>query len=113
MRYFISVHHIHKTHQESLDALTRKYLKSWLTIPARGATDSSIFHPNMLGIKTPSVLFKEATLNNYTLMRLKGDSVVNHILDSRLERESKWKKKSSSIVEANNIYEKKPRIKQV
>ena len=97
MIYFISIHHIHKTHQESIDALTRKYLKSCITIPARGVTDASEFHPNMLGI------YKEATLNNYTMMSLKGDSVVNHVLDSRLERESKWKKKSSSIVEANII----------
>ena len=94
MIYFITVHHIHKTHQEKLDALTRKYLKSCLSIPARGDTDVSIFHPNMLGIKTPFLIYKEATLNNYTMMRLKRDSVVNHVLDSRLERESKWKKKS-------------------
>ena len=106
MRFFISVHQIHKTHQEKLDTLTRKYLKSWLSIPARGATDAAIFHPNMLGAKTPSILYREATVNNYTLMRLKGDSMVNHTLDSRLERESGWKKKSSTIVEANTIYTK-------
>ena len=106
MRFFISVHQIHKTQQEKLDTLTRKYLKSWLSIPARGATDASIFHPNMLGAKTPSLLYKEATVNNYTLMRLKGDNMVNHALDSRLERESAWKKKSSTIVTANAIYNK-------
>ena len=104
MRFFISVHHIHKTHQDKLDTLARKYLKSWLSIPSRGATDASLFHPNMLGAKTPSSLYKEATVNNYTLMRLKGDSTVNHILDSRLQRESTWKKKSSTIVEADKIY---------
>ena len=106
MRYFMSVHQINKTHQDKLDTLTRKFLKSWLTIPARGATDASIFHPNMLGAKTPSMIYKEATLNNYTLMRLKGDNIVNHVLDSRLERETNWKKKKSSIVEDNYIYTK-------
>ena len=106
MRFFMSVHHINKTHQDKLDALARKYLKSWLSIPSRGATDASIFHPNMLGAKTPSMVYKEATLNNYTLMRLKGDITVNHVLNSRLERESKWKKKKSTIVEANTIYTK-------
>ena len=66
MRYFMSVHQINKTHQDKLDTLARKFLKSWLAIPARGATDASIFHPNMLGAKTPSMIYKEATLNNYT-----------------------------------------------
>ena len=106
MRFFMSVHHINKTHQDRLDALARKYLKSWLSIPSRGATDASIFHPNMLGAKTPSMVYKEATLNNYTLMRLKGDTMVNHALNSRLERESNWKKKKSTTVEANSIYTK-------
>ena len=106
MRYFMSVHQINKTHQDKLDTLARKFLKSWLTIPARGATDASIFHPNMLGAKTPSMIYKEGTLNNYTLMRLKGDNIVNHVLDSRLERETNWKKKKSSIVEDNLIYTK-------
>ena len=36
-------------------------------------------------------------------MRLVGDSTVNHVLDSRLQRESRWKKKSSTIGEANKI----------
>ena len=104
MRYFISVHHIHKTHQEQLDTLARKYLKSWLSIPSRGATDASLFHPHMLGIQTPSMLYRDATTSNYTSMRLKGDEVVNHILNSRIERESNWKKKSSTTLEADKIF---------
>ena len=106
MRYFMTVHQMNKTHQDKLDTLARKFLNSWLAIPARGATDASIFHPNMLGAKTPSMIYKEATLNNYTLMRLKGDTMVNHVLDSRLEREKVWKRKKSSIVEDNYIYTK-------
>ena len=60
----------------------------------------------MLGAKTPSMIYKEASLNNYLLMRLKGDTIVNHVLNSRLERESNWKRKKSTIVEANTIYSK-------
>ena len=37
-------------------------------------------------------------------MRLKGDKTVNHVLESRLERESAWKKKSSTIVAVNTIF---------
>ena len=61
----------------------------------------------MLGAKTPSMVYKEAGLNNFTLMRLKGDTKVNHVLNSRLERESNWKRKKSTIVKANIIYLKK------
>ena len=39
------------------------------------------------------------------MIRLKGDNTVNHALDSRLERESTWKRKSSSTVNANKIFQ--------
>ena len=48
LQFYMSVHHIHKVHQEKLDTIARKHLKSWLRIPSRGATDASLFHPNML-----------------------------------------------------------------
>ena len=54
LRFHMSVHSIHQTHLDKLDHLARKYLKSWLKIPARGVTDLSIFHPYILGIKPPS-----------------------------------------------------------
>ena len=34
MRYFMSVHHIKKTHQYMVDFMAQKYLKAWLAIPA-------------------------------------------------------------------------------
>ena len=39
------------------------------------------------------------------MMRLKGDSLVNHTLDSRLEREGEWTKKHSTIVECERIFQ--------
>ena len=97
MRYHLSVHDIHKTHLDKLDNVARKYLKKWLNIPSHGASDISIFHPYLLGIKTPSQLYLEGHAGNYTLMRLKGDTIVNHTLNSRLERESNWTGKSSTV----------------
>ena len=104
LRFYMSVHHIHKVHQEKLDTIARRYLKSWLRIPSRGATDASLFHPNMLNLKAPSTMYLEAHANNYTQMRMKGDNIVNHLLDSRLERESLWKKKYSTIVTVDSMY---------
>ena len=104
MRYFMSVHHITKTHMDKLDNMVRQYLKLWLGIPKHGVTDASIFHPYMLNIKTPSQLYKEAQASTYAMIRIKGDNIVNHALDSRIERESHWTKKYSTVCKADKIY---------
>ena len=54
LRYYMSVHNIHKTQQDQLDNLARKYLKKWFKIQKNGVTDVLIFHPYMLGMKNPS-----------------------------------------------------------
>ena len=77
-----------------------------LKIPSHGASDIAIFHPYLLSVKTPSQLYMEGHAGNYTLMRIKGDQTVNHALDSRLERESSWTQKSSTIVQCHQILEK-------
>ena len=71
MRYHLSVHDIHKIHLDKLDNIARKFLKKWLNIPSHGASDISIFHPYVLGVKTPSQLYLEGHAGNYTMMRLK------------------------------------------
>ena len=38
------------------------------------------------------------------MMRIKGDENVNHAIDSRIERESEWKKKYSTVCETDKIY---------
>ena len=89
LRFYKSVRHIHKIHQEKLDTIVRKYLKSWLRIPSRGATDASRFHPN--------------TKHHQTCT-----------LDSRIERESAWTKKFSTIVAVDSVFQeniKQQRIK--
>ena len=107
IRYYMSVHHIHKTHQEQLDSLARKYLTIWFKIQKHGVSDVSIFHPYMLAMKAPSQLYKEAHVGVYTMIRMKGDELVNHALDSRLERESGWTRKSSTVCQADQIYQDK------
>ena len=39
------------------------------------------------------------------MIRVKGDTIVNHALNSRIEREAAWKKKSSTVCEAKKIYD--------
>ena len=103
MRYHLSVHDIHKIHLDKLDNIAKKFLKKWLNIPSHGASDISIFHPYVLGLKTPSQLYLEGHAGNYTMMRLKGDQTVNITLDSRLERESAWTRKYSTITFCDQI----------
>ena len=87
-----------------LDSLARGYLKKWLGIQKHGVTDTAIFHPYMLCVKAPSQLYKEAHAGNYAIVRSKGDKIVNHALDSRLERETAWTRKNSTIVEVDNMW---------
>ena len=103
MRYYLSIHNMHKTHEDKLDSLARGYLKIWFNIQKNGVSDSSIFHPYMLGMKAPSQMYKEAHAGVHTMIRMKGDEVVNHALDSRIEREPRWTRKSSTICEARKI----------
>ena len=105
MRYHLLVHDVHKTHLDKLDATAKKYLKKWLNIPSHGASDIAIFHPYLLSVKSPSQLYKEGHAGNYSLMRIKGDKIVNQALDSRLERESNWINKSSTILQCHQILE--------
>ena len=81
----------------------KKYLKNWLKYPTRGVTDIGIFHPYMLNVKQPSQVYLEGHASNIAIMRLKGDSVVNTCLDSKIKREAKWKKKSSISVKCDQI----------
>ena len=42
LRYHLSVHDINKTHLDKLDSLAKSYLKRWLNIPLRGASENSL-----------------------------------------------------------------------
>ena len=67
LRFFFSVHQLHKTHEEKLDSMTRLFLKKWLNIQKHGVTDAAIFHPYMLKIKAPSQLYQKAHAGNYAI----------------------------------------------
>ena len=60
-------------------------------------TDVSLFHPYLLNIKQPSQEYHEGHSGNLALMKIKGDKTVRACITSKLERETKWKRKSSTI----------------
>ena len=91
LQFHFAVHNIHKTHLDLLDASARKFLKSWLGFPKRGATDLGIFHPNILGVKYPSQVYLESHMNNHINLMLSEDPVVKEAVNCQLEREGAWK----------------------
>ena len=60
--------------------------------------------PEGLGIKTISDIYLEGHALAHASTRVKGDDLVNHCLDSRLERESQWSRKHSHIVQSESLY---------
>ena len=53
----------------------------------------------------PSQLYTEAQAGNFATIRTKGDSIVNHALDSRLERESVWTRKYSTVNHMQKLWQ--------
>ena len=66
-------------------------------------TIEGLFHPYLLNIKQPSQIYTEGHAGNFVLMKLKGDQTVTTCVQSKLERESGWTRKSSTIVKYNNM----------
>ena len=104
LQFHFAVHNIHKTHLDLLDASARKYLKSWLGFPKRGATDLGIFHPNILGVKYPSQVYLESHMNNHINLMLSEDPVVKEAVNCQLEREGAWTRKSSTAAKCQTIF---------
>ena len=106
LQFHFSVHSIHKTHLDVLDAMARKFLKAWLSFPTNGVSDLGIFHPSILGIKYPSQVYLEAHVSSYISLKLTEDPVVKEAMSCQLEREGAWKKKSSTAMECQQIFER-------
>ena len=58
----------------------------------------------MLGMKASSFLYKKAHEGVYTMIRMKGDEVVNHALDSSLKRKYRWTRVLSTICEVRKFF---------
>ena len=78
-------------------------MKKWLNIPSRGVTNASLFHPYLLNIKQPSQVYHEGHTGNLALMQIKGDKTVQACIQSKLQRESRWTNKSSTVCKSYKI----------
>ena len=103
LRYHLTVNDLCASHLQALDAMCNRYLKMWFGIPRPG-TLAFIFMPNGLSIRSISDLYLECHTMAHLSMRNKSDELVNHCIDSRLERERKWTRKKSVTVRCEQIF---------
>jgi hypothetical protein len=103
LRFHLTVNDLCSTHLDTLDKISNRFIKKWFGIPHPGSL-AFIFMPNGLNIKSISKLYLECHAITHISARLKGDKLVNHCLDSKIERENGWVRKKSIAVECENIY---------
>ena len=70
---------------------------------ACGSTNLSFFHPQLMGFKAPSQLYMEGHAGNLLICKLKADETVQLAIESQLARETNWTRKSSTIVQCQEI----------
>ena len=88
IRFVLTIHEITRTDLIKLDNLTHRFMKKWTGLP-RCATNS-IFHlQTALNIPSISQIYNEAHVLTYADAKMKGDFMVNHVLDQKLDRERK------------------------
>ena len=103
LRYHLTVNDLCSSHLKALDALCNRHLKKWFGIPKPG-TLAFIFMPNGLNIRSISDLYLESHAMTHMSIRNKSDELVNHCINSRLERERNWTHKKSVTVRCEDIF---------
>ena len=104
IRFLLTVHDLPQTHLTKLDIAADQYLKKWAGLPK--CSTNAILHLNTaLDIKKISTLYTETHCVTHCSTRLKGDRLVNLLLDNRLQRESKLVRKKSITVQAEKVYQ--------
>ena len=83
------------TQLDKLDRVHTNTIKAFLGMPPRGPTPSILHSPDGLGFPRLSKLYVESHTIAYARCMVKADNSVLHALKSKLDRESKWKRKKS------------------
>ena len=105
IRFLLTVHDITETHLAVLDSICNKHIKKWSGVPRSGT--NLVFHMQQgLGLHSIKSLYEETHALNHSSMRLKGDNVVNAVLDNAISRESQLVRKRSSVVQAETTHNK-------
>lgn len=101
-KFILTVHTLTATSLKQLDALVHRFLKKWSHLPQCASTE--IIHvPGLVEIPTVTQTYTECQTIAYLSSRLKADPLVNHALDTRLQRETKWIRKESTVTKCDQI----------
>ena len=88
---------MHTSQLKALDDLTHRFFKKWLGLP-QCASWALIHDSHGLNVKSIAHLYKESRALNLSKIRFFSDERVKHALDSKEEREGKWRRKFSSAI---------------
>ena len=111
-RFLLTIHDITQTDLKVLDRFTDKYLKKWAGVPQ--CTTNALFHLRTgLDIKSISQLYEVCHCMSHARTRLQGDDQVNHVLTSKVNRESTQVRKRSITVVAERDFESAMRMNTV
>ena len=102
-RFLLTVHNLTTTSLEKLDRLSDKYVKQWAGLPP-SATNALLHMPVGMGFKSISEMYMEVHTVSHTRTRLKGDTIVNSVVSSTLEREGEYIRKKSTTCEAEATF---------
>ena len=102
-RFLMTVHTLTSTQLSKLNTLTDKFIKSWAGLP-RSATNAIIHLQGGLDIRSISEMYTEVHATSHARTRLKGDNIVNHVLDTTLLREADYTRKKCTTSEAELTY---------
>ena len=107
--FLLTIHYITKTDVPKLDCLTNKILKKWAELP-RCVPNTICHHPIALNILSMSDLYHLTHTLDYAHIRLKGDDVINHGLDAKVEREKEFSRKPYGTLKAIETYDRTNKI---
>jgi hypothetical protein len=102
-RFLLTVHSLTATQLSKLDTLTDKFVKHWAGLP-RSATNAVIHLKGGLDLRSVSELYTEAHATSHARTRLKGDELINHVLDTTLQREGDYLRKKCTTLEAELMF---------
>ena len=83
--------------------LRDKAIKSWAGLPTSATNDLTPM-PEGLDMKAISELYKEVHTVSHTKTRLKGNRIVNSVIDATIQRESEYTRKKSTCIEADTVF---------
>ena len=70
----------------------------------KSGTNIILHCPQTLNIPTITQLYRESHATTHSSTRLKGDSIVNNILDKKIAREEKWTRKTSTACNSESLF---------